>query len=148
MVLPGPKRHRKPVIGVSLGPCRETCMPVSAGTCGGFSALVIGLTAHWKSMATPTSSSKKFLIVSGVTLVSIFLVVWAYIAVPPFFVQMGKHYLSGMDIFSISGILRCDPPEDFNNCVVTRETLVSAVVNDPHPKNWWPIRVEAFNFGE
>lgn len=113
-------------------------MLASARTCGGVSELSPkGYSLTATLMAT---TLQKFSIVLTVLLIFVAVLVAAYWFTPPFFLQLGKHYLGGSDLLSISGFYRCDHPES-DYCTVSRESLSAAVANDPSIRNWWPVRV-------
>lgn len=87
-----------------------------------------------------THSSKFWILVSAATVVAIVLLWFVlYLIAPPFFVEAGRHYFGGPDIWSVSGVYHCEVPGP--DCVPVRETWAAALANDPNIANWWPVRI-------
>jgi hypothetical protein len=95
-------------------------------------------------MVTTHRFSRRFWIITSI---AILLAVGAfmYFLTPPVFVQAGNHYFGGPDLTRVGGVYRCDPVGQ-ENCIVTRESLVAAVANDPNLTHWWPVRMEFLSF--
>lgn len=92
-------------------------------------------------------ANSKFLVIEIVLAVAA-LVGAVFFFMPPFFIELGRHYIGGTGLASVSGIYRCADEVVTPECEPIRENLVVAIGNDPDIRNWWPIRVELIRFPE
>lgn len=75
----------------------------------------------------------------GIASIASILILVAYIVTPSFFIEAGRHYIVGLDLFSMK-VHTCAPEDPAEDC--DRQGLLVAVAGDPNPINWLPVKGE------